>query len=106
MGLLSFRNRHNMCSNELRSKSKIHDIQLWLTIGSSNPLQAAANFSHAWPGVVTEGTRFCTAASRAAEEMHYKVNQAVRVSSSPLWEAQHAVADLEQSLLKEHSSDW
>ncbi len=52
-----------------------------------------------------EGTRFCTAASRAAEEMHYKVNQAVRVSSSPLWEAQHAVADLEQSLLKEHSSD-
>lgn len=52
-----------------------------------------------------EGTRFCTTARRVAEEMHYKVNQAVRVSSSSLWEAQHAVADLEQSLLKEHSSD-
>ncbi len=104
MGLLFFRNRHNMCSNELRSKSKIHDIQLWLTTGSSNPLQAATNFLHAWPGVVTEGTLFCTAARRAAKEIYYKVNQAVGVSSSPLWEARHAVADLEE--LNEHSSDW
>jgi len=49
-----------------------------------NPLQAAANFLHARPGVAKEGTVFCTAARRVAEEMHYKVNQAVCVSSSLL----------------------